>query len=98
METVNEVAKGAYRSGDLFYCGSRTMGPQDCICHRALYYSQSSEVCFAHCRGMKVVIPRIPIQDEWTLKLLSSDMNTCTQGKAATWVPGLQESCVQAKI
>lgn len=52
-QTVNEVAKGAYCS-----VGATPWG------HRVLYYPQSPEVCFAHCQGMKVVIPRIPIQDE----------------------------------
>ena len=50
-QTVNEAAKGAYSSGDPFHCGSLTMGPQDCISLRALYYPLSPKVCFAHCQG-----------------------------------------------
>uniref|UniRef100_A0A0E9X2T8 Transketolase-like pyrimidine-binding domain-containing protein n=1 Tax=Anguilla anguilla TaxID=7936 RepID=A0A0E9X2T8_ANGAN len=58
-QIVNEAAKYRYRSGNLFDCGNLTIrAPWGCVGHGSLYHSQSPEAFFAHCPGIKVVIPR----------------------------------------
>lgn len=60
---VNEASKFRYRSGNLFNCGSLTVrAPCGAVGHGALYHSQSVESFFAHTPGLKVVVPRGPIQ------------------------------------
>ncbi|KAJ7369268.1 hypothetical protein OS493_040176, partial [Desmophyllum pertusum] len=62
-QLVNEGAKFRYRSGNLFNCGSLTVRtPCGAVGHGAHYHSQSVESFFAHVPGLKVVIPRGPIQ------------------------------------
>lgn len=62
-QIVNEAAKYRYRSGDLFDCGRLTFrAPYGAVGHGACYHSQSPEAYFAHTPGVKVVIPRGPIQ------------------------------------
>ncbi|CAH3191641.1 unnamed protein product [Porites evermanni] len=62
-QLVNEAAKFRYRSGNLFNCGSLTVrAPCGAVGHGAHYHSQSVESYFAHVPGLKVVIPRGPIQ------------------------------------
>jgi len=62
-QIVNEAAKYRYRSGNLFDCGKLTIRtPCGAVGHGALYHSQSPEAQFAHTPGIKVVIPRSPIQ------------------------------------
>ena len=52
-----------YRSGNEFNCGRLTVRtPYGAVGHGGLYHSQSPEALFAHCPGLKVVIPRGPIQ------------------------------------
>ncbi|XP_075057011.1 2-oxoisovalerate dehydrogenase subunit beta, mitochondrial [Mixophyes fleayi] len=77
-QIVNEAAKYRYRSGDLFNCGSLTIrAPWGCVGHGALYHSQSPEAFFAHCPGIKVVIPRSPIQAKGLLLSCIEDKNPC---------------------
>uniref|UniRef100_F6XV06 2-oxoisovalerate dehydrogenase subunit beta, mitochondrial n=1 Tax=Monodelphis domestica TaxID=13616 RepID=F6XV06_MONDO len=75
---VNEAAKYRYRSGDLFNCGSLTIrAPWGCVGHGALYHSQSPEAFFAHCPGIKVVVPRSPFQAKGLLLSCIEDNNPC---------------------
>uniref|UniRef100_A0A6I8QGU6 3-methyl-2-oxobutanoate dehydrogenase (2-methylpropanoyl-transferring) n=1 Tax=Xenopus tropicalis TaxID=8364 RepID=A0A6I8QGU6_XENTR len=77
-QIVNEAAKYRYRSGDLFNCGSLTIrAPWGCVGHGALYHSQSPEAFFAHAPGIKVVIPRSPIQAKGLLLSCIEDKNPC---------------------
>ncbi|XP_027266835.1 2-oxoisovalerate dehydrogenase subunit beta, mitochondrial isoform X4 [Cricetulus griseus] len=77
-QIVNEAAKYRYRSGDLFNCGSLTIrAPWGCVGHGALYHSQSPEAFFAHCPGIKVVIPRSPFQAKGLLLSCIEDKNPC---------------------
>jgi 2-oxoisovalerate dehydrogenase E1 component beta subunit len=62
-QLVNEAAKFRYRSGNEFNCGSLVMRtPCGAVGHGACYHSQSPESYFAHTPGLKIVIPRSPIQ------------------------------------
>lgn len=61
-QIVNEAAKYRYRSSS-FNCGGLTIRtPCGSVGHGAMYHSQSGEAFFSHCPGLKVVIPRSPIQ------------------------------------
>ena len=63
LQLVNEAAKFRYRSGNLYNCGGLTVrAPCGAVGHGSLYHSQSVEAYFAHCAGLKVVVPRGPIQ------------------------------------
>jgi len=63
-QLVNEAAKFRYRDGS----GGRSAGgmtvrmPCGGIGHGALYHSQSPESLFTHIPGLKVIMPRSPIQ------------------------------------
>lgn len=73
---VNEAAKFRYRSGNLFDCGKLTIrAPSGAVGHGALYHSQSVEAFFAHCPGIKVVVPRSPIQTKGLLLASIRDPN-----------------------
>eukprot|EP00794_Sanderia_malayensis_P000667 gene667-1335_t len=62
-QLVNEAAKYRYRSGGIFDCGKLTIrAPYGAVGHGGHYHSQSPESYFAHTPGLKVVIPRGPIQ------------------------------------
>ncbi|XP_021096350.1 2-oxoisovalerate dehydrogenase subunit beta, mitochondrial isoform X3 [Heterocephalus glaber] len=77
-QIVNEAAKYRYRSGDLFNCGSLTIrSPWGCVGHGGLYHSQCPEAFFAHCPGIKVVIPRSPFQAKGLLLSCIEDKNPC---------------------
>uniref|UniRef100_A0A3Q0QXQ6 3-methyl-2-oxobutanoate dehydrogenase (2-methylpropanoyl-transferring) n=1 Tax=Amphilophus citrinellus TaxID=61819 RepID=A0A3Q0QXQ6_AMPCI len=77
-QIVNEAAKYRYRSGDLFDCGKLTIrAPWGCVGHGSLYHSQSPEAFFAHCPGIKIVIPRGPIQAKGLLLSCIADNNPC---------------------
>ncbi|KAK7108344.1 2-oxoisovalerate dehydrogenase subunit beta, mitochondrial-like [Littorina saxatilis] len=74
----NEAAMFRYRTGNLFDCGSLTVRtPCMAVGHGALYHSQSVEAFFAHCPGLKVVIPRGPIQAKGLLLACMRDPNPC---------------------
>ena len=75
---MNEAAKFRYRSGNLFDCGKLTIrAPTGAVGHGALYHSQSVEAFFAHSPGIKVVIPRSPIQTKGLLLSCIRDPNPC---------------------
>ncbi|CAH3145947.1 unnamed protein product [Porites lobata] len=76
IKLVNEAAKFRYRSGNLFNCGSLTVrAPCGAVGHGAHYHSQSVESFFAHVPGLKVVIPRGPIQAKGLLISSVRDKN-----------------------
>ncbi|XP_032224268.2 2-oxoisovalerate dehydrogenase subunit beta, mitochondrial-like [Nematostella vectensis] len=75
-QLVNEAAKFRYRSGNLFDCGGLTVrAPCGAVGHGAHYHSQSVESFFAHVPGVKVVIPRSPIQAKGLLLASVRDPN-----------------------
>ncbi|XP_031553128.1 2-oxoisovalerate dehydrogenase subunit beta, mitochondrial-like [Actinia tenebrosa] len=75
-QLVNEAAKFRYRSGNLFDCGGLTVrAPCGAVGHGAHYHSQSVESFFAHVPGLKVVIPRGPIQAKGLLLAAIRDPN-----------------------
>lgn len=77
-QLVNECAKFRYRSGNLYNCGSLTIrAPCGAVGHGAMYHSQSVEAFFAHVPGLKVVIPRGPIQAKGLLLSCIRDNNPC---------------------
>lgn len=77
-QLVNECAKFRYRSGNEFHCGSLTVrAPCSAVGHGALYHSQSVEGFFAHVPGLKVVVPRGPIQAKGLLLSCIKDPNPC---------------------
>ncbi|MGH0147351.1 UNVERIFIED_CONTAM: hypothetical protein FKN15_010679 [Acipenser sinensis] len=77
-QIVNEAAKYRYRSGNMFDCGSLTIrAPWGCVGHGSLYHSQSPEAFFAHCPGVKIVIPRSPVQAKGLLLSCIEDKNPC---------------------
>lgn len=62
-QIVNEAAKFRYRSNGSFTVGGLTIRcPSMTVGHGALYHSQSPEGFFMGAAGVKVVIPRSPIQ------------------------------------
>jgi 2-oxoisovalerate dehydrogenase E1 component beta subunit len=75
-QLVNEAAKYRYRSGNLFNCGGLTVRmPSMAVGHGGHYHSQSPEAYFAHTPGLKVVIPRSPIQAKGLLLASIRDKN-----------------------
>merc|ERR1711937_459805 len=77
-QIVNEAAKYRYRSGSEFDCGNLTIrSPCSAVGHGALYHSQSPEAYFAHTPGLKVAIPRSPIQAKGLLLSAFEDPNPC---------------------
>lgn len=77
-QIVNEAAKLRFRSGNQFNCGSLTVrAPYGAVGHGALYHSQSPEAFFAHVPGIKVVIPRGPLQAKGLLLSCIRDKNPC---------------------
>ncbi|KAL1917569.1 uncharacterized protein VTP21DRAFT_3962 [Calcarisporiella thermophila] len=75
-QLVNEAAKYRYRSGGLFNVGGLTVrAPSMAVGHGALYHSQSPESYFAHTPGLKIVIPRSPIQAKGLLLASIRDRN-----------------------
>jgi len=62
-QLVNEAAKIRYRSGGQFNAGGLTVRtPTMSVGHGGLYHSQSPEGYFMGASGLKIVIPRSPIQ------------------------------------
>jgi len=58
-QLVNEAAKNRYRSGGTWNCGKMTIRtPCGAVGHGGVYHSQSPEAFFAHCPGLKLVVPR----------------------------------------
>lgn len=60
----------------MFDCGKLTIrAPCGAVGHGALYHSQSVEAFFAHSPGLKVVVPRSPIQTKGLLLASIRDPN-----------------------
>lgn len=77
-QITNEAAKFRYRTGNLFNCGKLTIRtPCGAVGHGALYHSQSPEAFFAHIPGVKVVMPRGPIQCKGMLLSCIRDEDPC---------------------
>ncbi|KAM2356499.1 hypothetical protein ACFX1X_005590 [Malus domestica] len=73
---VNEAAKFRYRSGNQFNCGGLTIrAPYGAVGHGGHYHSQSPEAFFCHAPGLKVVIPRSPLQAKGLLLSCIRDPN-----------------------
>ncbi|KAF8773525.1 2-oxoisovalerate dehydrogenase subunit beta like protein [Argiope bruennichi] len=77
-QITNEAAKLRFRSGNEFNCGGLTIRtPYGAVGHGALYHSQCPEAFFAHIPGIKVVIPRGPLQAKGLLLSCIRDKNPC---------------------
>lgn len=75
-QIVNEAAKYRYRSGGQHKAGGLTIrSPCMGVGHGALYHSQSVEQFFMPAAGLKVVIPRSPIQAKGLLLASIRDPN-----------------------
>ncbi|KAG7092809.1 2-oxoisovalerate dehydrogenase subunit beta 2, mitochondrial [Marasmius oreades] len=75
-QLVNEAAKIRYRSGGQYNCGKLTVRtPTMSVGHGGLYHSQSPEGFFMGVSGLKVVIPRSPIQAKGLLLASIRDPN-----------------------
>ncbi|KAF7363809.1 Pyruvate dehydrogenase [Mycena sanguinolenta] len=75
-QLVNEAAKIRYRSGGRFNVGGLTVRtPTMSVGHGGLYHSQSPEGFFMGASGLKVVIPRSPIQAKGLLLSSIRDPN-----------------------
>ncbi|CAH9073050.1 unnamed protein product [Cuscuta epithymum] len=75
-QIVNEAAKFRYRSGNQFNCGGLTIrAPYGAVGHGGHYHSQSPEAFFCHVPGIKVVIPRSPLQAKGLLLSSIRDPN-----------------------
>ncbi|GAA5862233.1 hypothetical protein JCM8547_007778 [Rhodosporidiobolus lusitaniae] len=74
-QIVND-AKYRYRSGGMYNCGSLTFrSPCSAVGHGGLYHSQSPEAYFQQASGLKVVVPRSPIQAKGLLLASIRDPN-----------------------
>ncbi|KAL5529596.1 DIN4 [Sanghuangporus baumii] len=75
-QIVNEAAKYRYRSGGQFNVGGLTIRtPTMSVGHGGLYHSQSPEGFFLGASGLKIVIPRSPIQAKGLLLRSIRDPN-----------------------
>jgi 2-oxoisovalerate dehydrogenase E1 component beta subunit len=75
-QIVNEAAKMRYRSGNDFNCGGLTIRtPCSAVGHGGHYHSQSNEAFFANAPGLKMVIPRGPVQAKGLLRAAILDPN-----------------------
>jgi len=77
-QLVNEAAKFRYRSGGQFNVGKLTVRtPTMSVGHGGLYHSQSPEGYFMGAAGLKIIIPRSPIQAKGLLLASIRDPNPC---------------------
>ncbi|THH12018.1 hypothetical protein EW145_g269 [Phellinidium pouzarii] len=75
-QIVTEAAKYRYRSGGQFNAGKLTIRtPTMSVGHGGLYHSQSPEGYFLGASGIKIVIPRSPIQAKGLLLSAIRDPN-----------------------
>ncbi|KAF9519796.1 hypothetical protein BS47DRAFT_1370576 [Hydnum rufescens UP504] len=75
-QIVNEAAKMRYRSGGQYSAGRLTIrAPSMTVGHGALYHSQSPEGFFMGAAGLKIVVPRGPIQAKGLLLASIRDPN-----------------------
>ncbi|KAF8136501.1 pyruvate dehydrogenase [Boletus edulis] len=76
IQIVNEAAKYRYRAGGQFSIGGLTIRtPTMAVGHGGLYHSQSPEGFFVGASGLKIVIPRSPIQCKGLLLASVRDPN-----------------------
>ncbi|KAI6045567.1 pyruvate dehydrogenase [Pisolithus marmoratus] len=76
VQIVNEAAKYRYRAGGQFSVGGLTIRtPTMAVGHGGLYHSQSPEGFFLGASGIKIVIPRSPIQCKGLLLASIRDPN-----------------------
>lgn len=61
-QIVNEIAKYRYRNASGGAGNIVIRSPCSAVGHGSMYHSQSPESYFAHCPGLKIVIPRGPRQ------------------------------------
>ncbi|KAF8590024.1 thiamine diphosphate-binding protein [Ramaria rubella] len=75
-QLVNEAAKIRYRSGGQFNVGKLTVRtPTMSVGHGGLYHSQSPEGFFMGASGLKIVVPRSPVQAKGLLLASIRDPN-----------------------
>lgn len=75
-QIVNEAAKYHYRAGGQFSIGGLTIRtPTMAVGHGGLYHSQSPEGFFLGASGIKIVIPRSPVQCKGLLLASIRDPN-----------------------
>ncbi|KIJ35694.1 hypothetical protein M422DRAFT_212474 [Sphaerobolus stellatus SS14] len=75
-QLVNEAAKFRYRSGGQYNVGGLTVRtPTMAVGHGGLYHSQSPEGFFMGAAGLKIVVPRSPIQAKGLLLASIRDPN-----------------------
>jgi 2-oxoisovalerate dehydrogenase E1 component beta subunit len=75
-QIVNEAAKFRYRSGNQWNVGKLTIRtPYGAVGHGGHYHSQSPEAYFTHTPGLKVVVPRDPVQAKGLLLASIRDPN-----------------------
>jgi len=61
-QIVSEIAKYRYRGGGNGCANITIRSPCSGVGHGSMYHSQSVESYFAHCPGLKIVVPRGPRQ------------------------------------
>lgn len=77
-QIVNEAAKVRYRTGGKFDVAGLTIrSPCSAVGHGGLYHSQSVEGYFAHCPGLKVVMPSTPSEAKGLLLSCVDDPDPC---------------------
>jgi len=75
-QIINEAAKFRYRSGSEFDCGGLVFrAPCGAVGHGGHYHSQSPEAYLAHTPGVKVVMPRSPVEAKGLLLASIRDPN-----------------------
>lgn len=74
-QIVNEIAKYRYRGGGAGAANITMRAPCSAVGHGSMYHSQSPESFFAHCPGLKIVIPRGPKQAKGLLLAAIRDPN-----------------------
>lgn len=74
-QIVNEIAKYRYRGGGAGAANITIRAPCSAVGHGSMYHSQSPESYFAHCPGLKIVVPRGPRQAKGLLLAAIRDPN-----------------------
>lgn len=75
-QLVNEAAKLRYRSGNDYHCGGLTVRTTcAAVGHGGHYHSQSNEAFFLNAPGIKMIVPRGPIQAKGLLRAAILDPN-----------------------
>merc|ERR1719159_1068574 len=74
-QIVNEIAKYRYRCGSDACANITFRAPCSAVGHGSMYHSQSVESYFAHCPGLKIVVPRGPVQAKGLLLSSIRDPN-----------------------